>query len=60
MYGGEQKCIQGFVEETLGKELLGRPRRRWGIILRWVFRKWRMRAWTGSIWPRKWAGGGHL
>jgi hypothetical protein len=28
-YGGEERCIQGFSGETLGKEPLGRPRRRW-------------------------------
>jgi hypothetical protein len=23
-----------------GKRPLGRPRRRWGIILKWIFKKW--------------------
>jgi len=27
--GGEESCIQGFGGETLGKEPLGVPRRRW-------------------------------
>ena len=26
----EEWCIQGFVGVTLGKEPIGRPRRRWG------------------------------
>jgi len=30
------------------------------IILRWIFRKWDVRAWTGSIWLRMGTGGGHL
>jgi hypothetical protein len=30
------------------------------IILRWIFRKWDMGAWTGSSWLRKGTGGGHL
>jgi hypothetical protein len=35
------------------------------IILRWIFRKWyvgalTVGAWTGSIWLRIGAGGGHL
>ena len=30
------------------------------IILRWIFRKWGVGAWTGSSWLRKWKGGGHL
>ena len=30
------------------------------IILRLVFRKWDLRAWTGSSWLRIGTGGGHL
>jgi len=30
------------------------------IILRWVFRKWYVGTWTGSIWLRIGTGGGHL
>jgi hypothetical protein len=30
------------------------------IILRWIFRKWDVRAWTGSIWLMIGTGGGHL
>jgi len=33
-----------------GKRPLGRHRLRWRIILRWVFRKWDVEAWTGSSW----------
>jgi len=29
------------------------------IILRWIFRKWELGAWTGSGWLRIGAGGGH-
>jgi hypothetical protein len=28
-YGGRERCAQGVGGETEGKELLGRPRRRW-------------------------------
>jgi len=28
-YRGEERCVQGFGGDTLGKEPLGRPRRRW-------------------------------
>jgi len=35
-----------------GKRPLGRPRRRWGIILRWIFRKWAGVVRTGWIWLR--------
>jgi hypothetical protein len=30
------------------------------IILRWIFRKWDVRAWIGLIWLRIGRGGGHL
>jgi len=30
------------------------------IILRWIFRKWDVRAWTGSSWLRIGTGAGHL
>jgi len=30
------------------------------IILRWIFRKWAVEVWTGSIWLRTGTGGGHL
>jgi hypothetical protein len=30
------------------------------IILRWIFRKWDVRVWAGSIWLRRGKGGGHL
>jgi hypothetical protein len=31
-----------------------------GIILRWIFRKWDMGAWTGLMWFRIGTGGGDL
>jgi hypothetical protein len=30
------------------------------IILRWIFRKWDVRLWTGSSWLRIGTGGGQL
>jgi hypothetical protein len=30
------------------------------IILRWIFRKWDLRAWTGLIWLRIGTGGRRL
>ena len=30
------------------------------IILRWIFRKWDVRLWTGSGWLRIGKGGGHV
>jgi hypothetical protein len=43
-----------------GKRPLGRPRRRWGIILEWIFKKWDVGVRTGLGWLRLGAGGGHL
>jgi hypothetical protein len=38
--GGEvEKHVQGFVGKPEGKRPLGRLRRRWRIILRWIFKK---------------------
>jgi hypothetical protein len=30
------------------------------VIVRWIFRKWDVVAWTLSIWLRIGTGGGHL
>ena len=30
------------------------------LILRWIFRKWDVRVWTGSSWFRIGTGGGHV
>ena len=30
------------------------------VLLRWIFRKWDVRVWTGSSWLRIGTGGGHL
>ena len=49
-----------LVGKPEGKRPLGRPRRRWGIILRWIFRKWEGVARTGWSWLRIGTGGGHL
>jgi len=31
-----------------------------GLIIRWIFGKWEVGLWTGSIWFRIGTGGGHL
>jgi len=43
-----------------GKRQLGRPGEDGRIILRWIFRKWDARVWSGSSWLRIGVGGGHL
>jgi hypothetical protein len=30
------------------------------IVLRWIFRKWEVRVWTGSMWLGIGTGGGNL
>jgi hypothetical protein len=35
----DEKCIQILVAKPDGKRPLGRPRCRWGIILKWILKK---------------------
>jgi len=49
-----------LVGKPEGKSLLGRPRRRGRVILRWIFRSWDVGLWTESSWLRIGTGGGHL
>ena len=49
-----------LVGKSEGKRPLGRPRRRWGIILRWIFRKCEGVVGNGWIWLRIGRSGGHL
>ena len=57
-YGrGVHRVLVGKPE---GKRPLGRPRRRWEIILRWLFRKWEGVVGTGWSWLRMGTGGGQL
>jgi hypothetical protein len=43
---GVYRVLVGKLE---GKRTLGRPRRRWEDNIIWIFRKWDVGAWTGSI-----------
>jgi hypothetical protein len=54
---GAYRVLVGTPE---GMRPLGRPRRRWRIILKWIFKKWDGAAWTGLIWLRIGTGGGLL
>jgi len=42
------------------KRPLGRPRSRWEGNMKWIFRKWNVGVWIGSMRLRIGAGGGHL
>jgi hypothetical protein len=54
---GVHRVLVGKPEE---KKPLGRPRRRWKIILRWMFRKLEGVVGTGWSWLRIGTVGGHL
>jgi hypothetical protein len=58
-YGGEEKCAQRFGggKGKIYFEDAGIDRT---IILKWVFSKWDVGSWTGSIWLRIGTGSGHL
>ena len=56
---GERRGVYSvLVGKLKGKKPLGKPRRRWGIKLRWIFRKWDVGVWTGSSWLRIGTGAG--
>ena len=58
---GEDRGVHRvLVGKPEGKRPLGRPRRRWGIILRWIFRKLERVVGTGWSWLRIGTNGGHL
>ena len=49
-----------LVQKTEVNRPLGKRRRRWEDILRWIFRKWDVAAYTGSSRLRRGTAGGHL
>jgi hypothetical protein len=54
---GVYRVLKGQLKE---RDHLGDPGVNGKIILRWILRKWDVKAWTGSIWLRIGTGGGHL
>jgi len=51
---------RGMVGKHEGKGRLGRPSHRWGDNLKWIFKKWFGKTWTGLILLRIRTGGGRL
>jgi hypothetical protein len=45
------------VGKPKGRRPLGRPRRRWWIILGWLLERWDGVMWTGLVWLRIGTGG---
>ena len=59
-YGARRGAYRVLVAKPEGKNYLEDPGMDGRIILRWIFRKWDVGAWTGSIWLRIGTYGGHL
>ena len=58
---GERRSVHRvLVGKPEGKIYLEDPGIDRTIILRWVFSKWDVGSWTGSIWLRIGTGSGHL
>jgi hypothetical protein len=59
-YGERKGVYRVVVGKPDGKRPRGRPRHRWGIILRWIFRKWGVGVRTGSSWLKTGTSGWNL
>jgi len=58
---GERRGIQRvLVGKPEAKSHLENPRIDGTIILRWIFRKWNVEAWTGLSWLRIGTGSGYV
>jgi len=61
--GDRRGVFRVLVGKPEGKRPLGRLKDSGvdaKIILRWIFRKWDVGTWSGSIWLKLGTGGGHL
>jgi hypothetical protein len=58
--GEKRGAYRILVGRPEGRRPLGRPRRRWEDILKWIFKKWDVGAWNGLSWLRIGTGGGLL
>jgi len=58
--GKRRGAYRVLVGKPEGKSHLQDPSIVGKIILRWIFRKWFMGVWTGSMWMKIETVGGHL
>ena len=58
--GGERGAYRILVGRPEGRRPVGRPRRRWEDNIKMDLQEVGWEAWTGLIWLRTGAGGGHL
>jgi len=59
-YGVEERCIQFWWGNMMERDHLEAQGVDGRIILKWIFKKFDVGPWTGSIWLRIERGGGHL
>ena len=58
---GEERRTQVFLWGNMReRDHLEDPNVDGRIILRWIYKKWNVGVWTGSMWLRMRTGGGHL
>jgi hypothetical protein len=57
---GERRGVYRVLVNLRERDHLVNPDIDGRIILRWIFGKWDVGSWTGSIWLRIGTGGGHL
>jgi hypothetical protein len=55
--GKKRNANRLLVGKPEGKRPLGRPRRRWWMILGWILERWDGVMWTGLVWLRMGTGG---
>jgi hypothetical protein len=59
-YGGGEAYTRFWWGNQKERDHLGEPGIDWRIKLKWIFRKWVVGVWTGSIWLMIGPDGGHL